>query len=47
MDSSNALGMRWRRNIISQDECTWEAVEEHVLDVEELTHAVTGPAERP
>ena len=47
MNSSDALGMRRGRNVISQNKGTWEAVEEDILDVEELTHAVAGPAERP
>ncbi len=47
MDSSDALGMGRGRDVVSEDKGPGKAVEEDVLDVEELTNAVPGTAKGP
>jgi hypothetical protein len=47
MDSSDALGMGRGRDVVGKDKGPGKAVEEDVLDVEELTNAVPGAAKGP
>ncbi len=47
VNSSDTLRMWGRRNIVGQNESPRHAIEEDVLDLEELANAVTRSAQGP
>jgi len=47
MNSSNTFRMRWRRNIVGQNESPGQAVEKDILDLEELANAVACSTQSP